>query len=669
MFTKLIEKDEKIKKAKDLAKSHGGECLSEEYFGALTKLKLKCNKNHIWESTYNNFVNNKRWCKMCSHEKSALRYKNSNGLLDAKEYAVSRGGECLSNEYINYSSKLKWKCAKGHLWESSYASTVNNKGWCPNCAGKISKIETLENIKNYAILNGGECLSNEYVNSSTKLKWKCSKGHLWESSYASTVNNKRWCKICSFEQIGNKNRNHNGFEQAKQYAISKGGLCLSEKYISNHKKLKWRCANKHEWEAVYSNVLNAKTWCPICANLEKSIKSRNGQGLKQAIEHAKSKGGECLSSEYVNSKSKLKWRCANKHEWESTYKHVLKRDAWCPICAVYYYKEHKIRNLLNYLLDTNFEKVRPEWNVNPKTNKALELDGYSEELKIAFEFQGLHHYEEGVFLNSKEDLEYIQYKDKIKKENCIDKNIKLLIIDDKINFLNTKIVLDYILKILKENNIEILINIDISKVENILKEHTNHQEKYFKEAQNYAISRGGKCLSDEYINSKSKMKWECESNHIWESSYEKVVATKHWCPICKYKTISKKQSNKKGLEIAQEYAASKGGLCLSNEYINNSLTLKWKCEKNHIWEASYANTVSSKKWCPKCAGKFSKDELLSKAKKHAEEKKGLCLSTEYINNSSYLKWVCKESHVWEGSYKNVVYHDKWCPKCAKENLI
>lgn len=62
---------------------------------------------------------------------------------------------------------------------------------------------------------------------------------------------------------------------------------------------------------------------------------------------------------------------------------------------------------MEYLLNTIFKKRRDlTWNINPKTGKKLELDGFSEDLKIAFEFQGKQHYELGCFNNS--DLELLE---------------------------------------------------------------------------------------------------------------------------------------------------------------------------------------------------------------------------------------------------------------------
>jgi Probable Zinc-ribbon domain len=48
---------------------------------------------------------------------------------------------------------------------------------------------------------------------------------------------------------------------------------------------------------------------------------------------ARVRGGECLSSRYEHSKTALRWRCAQGHEWEAAPASV-KTGAWCKQCAV-----------------------------------------------------------------------------------------------------------------------------------------------------------------------------------------------------------------------------------------------------------------------------------------------------------------------------------------------
>jgi len=46
-----------------------------------------------------------------------------------------------------------------------------------------------------------------------------------------------------------------------------------------------------------------------------------------------------------------------------------------------------------------------------------------------------------------------------------------------------------------------------------------------------AEKRGGKCLSQRYINNHTKLKWECKFSHQWKAAPGKIKSGK-WCPIC-----------------------------------------------------------------------------------------------------------------------------------------
>ena len=51
------------------------------------------------------------------------------------------------------------------------------------------------------------------------------------------------------------------------------------------------------------------------------------------------------------------------------------------------------------------------------------------------------------------------------------------------------------------------------------------------EMRELAEMRGGYCLSTTYKNTYSKLRWQCESGHIWEAA-PKNVKRGTWCPFC-----------------------------------------------------------------------------------------------------------------------------------------
>jgi hypothetical protein len=57
-------------------------------------------------------------------------YKRRYARISCKE-----GGNCLSKEYVNMHTKLKWQCEKGHIWEAKPTNIKNKSNWCKKCAG------------------------------------------------------------------------------------------------------------------------------------------------------------------------------------------------------------------------------------------------------------------------------------------------------------------------------------------------------------------------------------------------------------------------------------------------------------------------------------------------------------------------------------------------------
>ena len=164
---------------------------------------------------------------------------------------------------------------------------------------------------------GGVCLSRRYVGSNTKLRWRCAEGHEWEATPSSVKNNDTWCPECGNTKLT--------IEQMQALAKKHDGVCLSTVYVNNQTKLRWRCAEEHEWQARSNDVKNLGNWCPECAG--------NSRGtIEQMQALAKEKNGVCVSTVYVNTLTKLRWRCAEGHEWDATPRAMNRRVNWCTKC-------------------------------------------------------------------------------------------------------------------------------------------------------------------------------------------------------------------------------------------------------------------------------------------------------------------------------------------------
>ena len=114
----------------------------------------------------------------------------------------------------------------------------------------------------------------------------------------------------------------------KDHAAALGGKCLAIGYKNNRTKVPWQCQHGHTWDARPDNVLNKKQWCPECARNRRRIP------LQRLQNHARARGGRCLStSKYNSSRTKVLWQCKLGHTWEAAVYSVLHHGTWCPECS------------------------------------------------------------------------------------------------------------------------------------------------------------------------------------------------------------------------------------------------------------------------------------------------------------------------------------------------
>jgi hypothetical protein len=396
-----------IEECKEYALKKGGECLSETYKNNLTKMLWRCSENHEWEAPFANMKNKNTWCPHCTGRAKLT-------IEECKKFALNKNGLCLSNEYKNANSKMKWRCSEKHEWEATFGNIKNNK-WCPHCS--VSEKLTIEECQAHALNKNGECLSNEYINSQTKMKWRCSENHEWEAIFGNMKHLNRWCPCCA----GCAKLT---IEECKKFALNKNGECLSDEYINNQTKMKWRCSENHEWKAPFGDIKHAGNWCPHCAGCAKLT-------IEECKEFALNKNGECLSKTYKNKETHMLWKCSENHEWKATFGKIKNAGRWCPQCS-----SGRSEQLCRGIFEEHYNAKFP--NKKPKFLKGLELDGYNEELNIAFEYNGRQHYKYIPYFHKNGEQDFIeqQERDRRKYRICAKKNIKLILIPYKFDCYN-----------------------------------------------------------------------------------------------------------------------------------------------------------------------------------------------------------------------------------------
>lgn len=494
---------------------------------------------------------------------------------------------------------------------------------------------TIEEMRSLARARNGKCLSKQYVNNTTHLRWKCSAGHIW-SAAPLKIKQGQWCKPCSIAAFAKKRKLN--INEMHELAQAKNGRCLSKTYVDSKTRLAWQCSEGHVWRATPSNVKNNNSWCRECAGFKKLT-------IEYMHKIAKKRKGMCLSNEYFNSSTVLKWQCSEGHVFSKTAAAVLNRGEWCGECKKgNFLSEELCRTTFEQLFNCSFPKVKPKWLKNAEQN-LMELDGFSEKLKLAFEYQGKQHYQVGHFTKTKALLKKRFDDDKLKLKLCKENNIKLMIISYKQDLLRlpSKIQEECIKAEVSCENVDFRKEINFNKVY----DHKN----IILELQNLAKKKKGECLSERYIDSTTRLKWKCKEGHIWTATRAQITKGS-WCRKCSGLAPL-------GINLMHELASKRNGKCLSKTYINNRTKLIWECSEGHIFEQRPKQTKRGE-WCKICAGNLPLN--LKDMQEIARKRNGKCLSEKYISSSTSLSWQCEEGHVWSARPADVK-RGSWCKKC------
>lgn len=668
------------------AEGKGAKCLSEKYLGYNKALEFICAEDHWFKVSPEKIETRAYWCPDCTGRRQVYNLRSIKAKVERttkfrfmsddyktirddydflcenghfvklnaayvlenrscpnckgrdrlnieyfQDYAKNKGGRCLSKVYKLKRAPLLFQCQKGHEFLLAPSKLFERGYWCPTCTGRKRR-HSASSINEHCKTRNWKFLSKEFRTVDDKYLFECDKGHKVKMIAQNVLKNVG-CRTCAGKALLSIDDFH-------AIAKVKGGKCLSTRFKTSKDKLEFECKEGHRWKASASSVKNSGAWCRKCAGLELGT-------IEEMQQLAESKGGKCLSKKYVNNATKLKWQCANGHTpWHATPRDIKHSDSWCPYCTGYR-NELRVKYLLEILFNKEFQKTREV------LGKRFELDGFNEELRIAFEYNGAQHYEEVHFFSKSQTLEKRQAIDKEKKRLCETLNITLIVVPHYNSETDSELY-DLIIKELNSNGVKL--GIQESK-EGILtklrKLYTNHSE--IAKVQELCELKGGKLLSTTYLNKSSALKVVCEKGHEWVTSHTLLDKGK-WCTQCRGKRL------KRTLAEIQEFAKARGGVCLSVSYSNVSDVMTWKCKNGHIWEAPTSRIIYNGAWCRACSG--SKKKTIEEMRAIAKSKGGNCLSENYENTKTKLEWQCGEGHKWNATPGSIINANSWCPICA-----
>jgi hypothetical protein len=483
-------------------------------------------------------------------------------------------------------------CLRGHL-AARYVSTNQcvacqlehgrrNGGW----KARPSKETYLAKAQGIVVAKGGILLSDKYVSAKAKLSVRCSKGHDFRIAPDALASG-GWCPGCKGERLSKHHATKfKSIEELRKFARQQhAGDCLATEPRSMHSKVFWKCKNVEHpsFAASISNVIHSGSWCPACDAERKRLNPPNSQVPQNVVQSlVEERGGKIVQISgdggWNGLSTRLRVRCANGHDWDVSASQLVHAGSWCPECL--YKGERIVRAIFEETFGQSFPKVRPDWLASSKGNK-LELDGYSEQLKIAFEYQGPHHNSDAS----------VQETDEIKRRTCARRGIQLIEVDAiKVPFPSANI---------------------LSKVEEAFKRYERPEEpilpdrdlfsKELEVLRDLARERGGELLSTAYLGW-TPHEWKCaiKEHPSWHARAEHI-RNGHWCRAC---AISRMRDE---FALRLRLWGRSIGLELLDEDHKGTqdAVYRWRCAKSgHVIERCKRNIAKSiasgRGPCPEC---------------------------------------------------------------------
>lgn len=492
---------------------------------------------------------------------------------------------------------------------------------------------TLERLQEIAQSRGGACLSTGHVNWDTTMSWRCANGHEWVNR-AGKIKSGQWCPTCA-------GKSPKGLDFLRELAAKNGGQCLSTTYPGMQNSATWRCAEGHEWQAKPNNVRHG-TWCPYCRGMNQTIAELRAL--------ASSRGGECLSQQYHGQAKKYEWRCSDNHVWVATA-YSIKNGTWCPRCRVNF-GEEICRMYFEALFRKPFPKCRPTF-LYTGPHGVMELDGYCEELRLAFEHHGLQHYRRvSRFQPTEQDFREQQRRDADKLNACRAAGVTVI----ETPAIPEMTALDGLPALVKSQLAKFgivppfdasITSLNLSKV---------YDRSALNELREIAYERGGDLLSDTYLGNRGHLRWRCAAGHEWANS-PNGIRSGHWCARC-YGNV------RKTLDEIRKTAKARNVTVVSEAYRGTHTKLEWRCSAGHEWFATPHKLLNEGTGCPRCAGQ---NKTIEDMKALAIARGGQCLSTEYAGQYGYLRWRCSLGHEFSMTPRYATDREgEWCPVCREE---
>ncbi len=502
-----------------------------------------------------------------------------------------------------------------------------------------------QQLEEYVAAKGGFLVTKGTLVSSDRADIRCGCGYTWSVNVGALIHAKTWCPKCGGKHKGRAD------ELVRAYVALKGGEILTPGDLVSTGRIDIRCKCGYEWNVGVGPLYQQKTWCPKCAgNLPRSLEEL------QAI--AEARGGRLVSQTFTNVDATYDFECSLGHAFSNTFKHVEARGQWCPTCNKSTKSEEIARETLQQIFGVKFPKVRPRWLRNSR-GYGMELDGFSEELGIAFEYQGIQHFKDFKLFST--DLPTRIEDDRLKVQLCQERNIRLLVLTYEQEFEDFP-------RVIREQ----LDNMGFDTGQYDFDKAIDLQRAYIREDRLLELKtllehKSIEVLSKKWLTVNAKYEFLCHvCGHKWKARGNAFFNSRSVSGCDKCARAKAGEANKLDIEDLRAFAANYGGLLLSDQYVQRRHEYQWKCKSGHIFIADFNNMAFRNQFCPECEGRTRKRPMSLAEAIELLDSYQFDIESEYISKTKPLKIRCRVCHSSkETTMKHLTENNGACLNCRK----
>ncbi len=199
----------------------------------------------------------------------------------------------------------------------------------------------------------------------------------------------------------------------------------------------------------------------------------------------------------------------------------------------------------------------------------------------------------------------------------------------------------------------------------------SRKQHNLEEIQAIAQSKGGKCLSKKYCNTKTKLEFCCARGHTWRITAHSILAGR-WCLQCS--RIPGTSNGPSGKSVADHPRLVKewhpSNVFVPDEVAAAGLRkVMWSCSRGHAYDATPYSRVNGA-GCPFCCGRRAckdncLDAVLPELTKEWHPTKNGSLTSKDVTRCSgkNIWWRCKYGHEWLARVYNRSNGTR-CPACV-----